>query len=304
MPSSRAAVGELHVAVDRRGIEVGMIELDFDDPGQCLISFLGLIPELAGHGHGSWLFAETLALAWRPQIVRVHVHTCSLDHPAALPAYLKAGFAPYKRAIEGFRIRGSSAYCRATRRRRIPLLEDRGGSDRPFELAINRRHEEDQQHGNSAVGGRADDVRQQRSDTATDEKKKYPDDEAEGGGADERRDGYNQQQPEHRPASAPGQRKRLLDCLDRVAALLDDDDNADRSEATKQIKSWNRKCDPAKANHDTGEQHPKIERQHSNAARNRASNRDRRSSEEKQKDRDGANHRRRSSENQPVPVGC
>ena len=33
---------------------------------------------------------------------RVHVHTCSLDHPAALSAYRRAGFAPYKRAIERF----------------------------------------------------------------------------------------------------------------------------------------------------------------------------------------------------------
>jgi hypothetical protein len=30
------------------------------------------------------------------------VHTCSLDHPAALPAYRRAGFVPFKRAIERF----------------------------------------------------------------------------------------------------------------------------------------------------------------------------------------------------------
>jgi GNAT superfamily N-acetyltransferase len=101
-PQLKSALGEVHVVVDRRGVEVGMIELDFAEPGQCLISFLGLIPELAGHGHGNWLFAQTLALAWRQQITRVHVHTCTLDHPAALPAYLKAGFRPYKRAIETF----------------------------------------------------------------------------------------------------------------------------------------------------------------------------------------------------------
>jgi hypothetical protein len=35
-------------------------------------------------------------------VSRVHVHTCSLDHPAALSAYRRAGFAPYKRAIEHF----------------------------------------------------------------------------------------------------------------------------------------------------------------------------------------------------------
>ena len=45
--------------------EVGLVELDFQTRGECLIRFLGLVPELAGHGHGRWLFAQTLALAWR-----------------------------------------------------------------------------------------------------------------------------------------------------------------------------------------------------------------------------------------------
>ena len=97
-----ANVAEVHAVVDRGGVEVGMIELDFRDAGQCLIRFLGLVPELAGRGHGRWLFAQTLALAWRPGVRRVHVNTCTLDHPAALPAYLRAGFSAYKRAFESF----------------------------------------------------------------------------------------------------------------------------------------------------------------------------------------------------------
>ncbi|HYG30695.1 MAG TPA: GNAT family N-acetyltransferase [Allosphingosinicella sp.] len=97
-----ASVAEVHAVVDRRRIEVGMVELDFREPRQCLIRFLGLVPELAGRGHGRWLFAQTLALAWRPGVERVHVNTCSLDHPAALPSYLKAGFTPYRRAFESF----------------------------------------------------------------------------------------------------------------------------------------------------------------------------------------------------------
>jgi GNAT superfamily N-acetyltransferase len=97
-----ASVAEVHVVEDRAGIEVGMVELDFAASGECLIRFLGLVPELAGKGHGKWLFAQVLALAWRPGIARVHVSTCSLDHPAALPSYLKAGFTAYKRAFETF----------------------------------------------------------------------------------------------------------------------------------------------------------------------------------------------------------
>lgn len=98
----RSQVAEVHAVVDRAGIEVGMLELDFREPGECLIRFLGLVPELAGRGHGKWLFAETLARAWRPGVSRVHVNTCSLDHPAALPSYLQAGFKPCKRAFESF----------------------------------------------------------------------------------------------------------------------------------------------------------------------------------------------------------
>lgn len=98
----RANVAEVHAVVDRAGIEVGMIELDFREQGECLIRFMGLVPELAGGGHGRWLFAQTLALAWRQGVRRVHVNTCTLDHPAALPSYLKAGFVAYKRAFESF----------------------------------------------------------------------------------------------------------------------------------------------------------------------------------------------------------
>ncbi|HEX8579039.1 MAG TPA: GNAT family protein [Allosphingosinicella sp.] len=97
-----AEIAEVHAVTDRAGVEVGMLELDFRTDGECLIRFLGLVPELAGKGHGAWLFAQTMVLAWQPGVARVHVNTCSLDHPAALPAYLKAGFTPYKRAFETF----------------------------------------------------------------------------------------------------------------------------------------------------------------------------------------------------------
>jgi GNAT superfamily N-acetyltransferase len=98
----KAEMGEVHAVVDPAGIEVGMIELDFRTPGECLIRFLGLVPELAGRGHGDWLFARTLALARRPGVRRISVNTCTLDHPAALPAYLKAGFRARGRAFEYF----------------------------------------------------------------------------------------------------------------------------------------------------------------------------------------------------------
>jgi GNAT superfamily N-acetyltransferase len=93
---------ELFAVVDQFGTEVGMLELDFREPGQCELAFVGIMPELAGRGHGRWLLGETLRLAWRDGIRRVHVHTCTLDHPAALPAYRSAGFVALGRAVERF----------------------------------------------------------------------------------------------------------------------------------------------------------------------------------------------------------
>lgn len=98
----RAEMGEVHAVVDPSGVEVGLVELDLPETGECLIKFLGLVPELAGKGHGRWLFTMVLALAWRPGVARVRVNTCTLDHPAALKAYLRAGFRAYDRAFESF----------------------------------------------------------------------------------------------------------------------------------------------------------------------------------------------------------
>lgn len=97
-----AKVADVHAVIDADGSAAGLLELDFRVPGECLIRFLGLAPELAGRGHGEWLFAQTLALGWQPEVTRLRVHTCSLDHPAALPSYLRAGFRAYARAFESF----------------------------------------------------------------------------------------------------------------------------------------------------------------------------------------------------------
>lgn len=93
---------ELFEVVDDHGQAVGMLELDYREPDECELSFVGLVPALSGQGHGRWLLAESVNRSWRAGVKRVHVHTCTLDHPAALAAYLRAGFVPYKRAIERF----------------------------------------------------------------------------------------------------------------------------------------------------------------------------------------------------------
>jgi GNAT superfamily N-acetyltransferase len=106
---------------------VGMLELDFRTAGECEIAFIGLVPSLTGEGHGRWLIAEAVHRAWREGVTRVHVHTCSLDHPAALAAYRRAGFVPYKRAIERFADPGLSGILQADAAPQVPLL----GTDTP-----------------------------------------------------------------------------------------------------------------------------------------------------------------------------
>lgn len=110
---------------------VGMLELDFRKAGQCELAFVGLVPSLSGQGHGRWLLAEAIRLAWRDGITRVHVHTCSLDHPAALSAYRRAGFTPFKRAVERFPDPRLTAILSKEAAPQIPLLGTETVASRP-----------------------------------------------------------------------------------------------------------------------------------------------------------------------------
>jgi GNAT superfamily N-acetyltransferase len=89
-------------AVRFEGGDVGLLELDFRVAGACEIAFFGLVPELAGKGHGAWLMAQALASGWRKEVTRMWVHTCTLDHPGALGFYRRHGFVPFARAVETF----------------------------------------------------------------------------------------------------------------------------------------------------------------------------------------------------------
>ncbi|QCK84641.1 GNAT family N-acetyltransferase [Phreatobacter aquaticus] len=81
---------------------VGIVELDFRVPGEAEIVFFGLRPEATGKSLGAAMMARAVDEAWRPGIGRVWLHTCTLDHPAAVKFYQRQGFRPYKRAIEIF----------------------------------------------------------------------------------------------------------------------------------------------------------------------------------------------------------
>lgn len=78
------------------GAPAGYFELRKDDTDAVEIVYFGLLPEFTGRGLGRYLLTEAVATAWRRGAARVWLHTCSLDHPAALPNYLARGFQVFK----------------------------------------------------------------------------------------------------------------------------------------------------------------------------------------------------------------
>lgn len=91
---------EIRVLRDPNGRDLAFMELDFRVPGACELAFFGVARDLQRQGAGRWLMAAALARAWAAPITRFHVHTCTLDHPAALPFYIRSGFTPVARRIE------------------------------------------------------------------------------------------------------------------------------------------------------------------------------------------------------------
>ncbi len=63
--------------------------------GSVEIAYFGLVAEALGRGLGRHLLSCAVRDAWALGATRVWVHTCTLDHPNALPNYRARGFTPY-----------------------------------------------------------------------------------------------------------------------------------------------------------------------------------------------------------------
>jgi GNAT superfamily N-acetyltransferase len=70
----------------------GYFELREHKDGSVEIAYFGLLPAFIGRGWGKYLLTRAVESAWSLGPSRVWLHTCTLDHPAALPNYLKRGF--------------------------------------------------------------------------------------------------------------------------------------------------------------------------------------------------------------------
>lgn len=76
---------------------VGWYELRrVPEDGSVEIAYFGLLPAALGRGLGKHLLSCAVRDAWGLGATRVWVHTCTLDHPHALPNYLTRGFTPYR----------------------------------------------------------------------------------------------------------------------------------------------------------------------------------------------------------------
>jgi GNAT superfamily N-acetyltransferase len=82
------------------GAASGLLELDFRTPGECELTFFGLVRSLRGKGAGRWLMNRAIERAWSRPIRRFWVHTSTLDHPEALVFYVRSGFKPFRRQLE------------------------------------------------------------------------------------------------------------------------------------------------------------------------------------------------------------
>lgn len=78
-----------------RGSPAGYAELDFRKFPDVELAFFGLMPEYIGRGLGRYLLVQAIKTAWQRGPERLHVQTCTMDHPAALTLYQRCGFVPF-----------------------------------------------------------------------------------------------------------------------------------------------------------------------------------------------------------------
>ena len=60
------------------------------------IAYFGIVAAEFGRGFGKHLLSSAVRDAWALGPRRVWLHTCTLDHPNALPNYVARGFTPYR----------------------------------------------------------------------------------------------------------------------------------------------------------------------------------------------------------------
>ena len=97
---------QIHAYLTQRAVELwvlsvdgapaGFFELRRDEAEGVEIAYFGLLREFFGQGLGGHLLSEAVKRAFAISANRVWLHTCTLDHPAALHNYLERGFRVFR----------------------------------------------------------------------------------------------------------------------------------------------------------------------------------------------------------------
>jgi GNAT superfamily N-acetyltransferase len=77
------------------GSIAGYFELERGEAGDVEIVYFGLTPQFVGRRLGGPMLTNAIQTAWEWGASRVWVHTCTKDHPAALPNYQARGLRVY-----------------------------------------------------------------------------------------------------------------------------------------------------------------------------------------------------------------
>ncbi len=79
---------------------VGFFELiHHQEKKEVEIAYLGILEEYHNKKLGSYLLSEAIKISFKHKIVRVWVHTCSLDHKNALNNYVTRGMKIFKTEV-------------------------------------------------------------------------------------------------------------------------------------------------------------------------------------------------------------
>jgi len=81
------------------GVPAGYFELEAQAKGDVEVVYFGLLPPFIGQGLGAHLLTCAVERGWERGARRVWLHTCSLDHPAALAHYQARGFRLYREEV-------------------------------------------------------------------------------------------------------------------------------------------------------------------------------------------------------------
>jgi GNAT superfamily N-acetyltransferase len=100
---------QLEPLIHRPGVEIyylnfegnaeGLLELQFEN-NSCELVFFGVTEKVRPMKAARHLMDFAMDVVWSKPIQKLLVHTCTMDHPNALPFYIRSGFRPIQRRVE------------------------------------------------------------------------------------------------------------------------------------------------------------------------------------------------------------